>query len=139
MTTIGPSVSVFRANDTKPRMWVTVFELFSSRPSNGSVISTDQALSLNLKKIKIFFKPSGEVRFYSYDSKVDFSNSIYLHLFLLFQFCCSWFLWFVRVVILLWKGWLALFWLLLVAIYSPIKRKFKLVFSKSSHTIYSRT
>lgn len=82
MTTIGPSVSVFRANDTKPRMWVTVFELFSSRPFNGSVISTDQALSLNLKKkIKIFFKPSGEVRFYSYDSKVDFSNSIYLHLF----------------------------------------------------------
>lgn len=64
MTIIGPSVSISLANDTKPRMLVTVFEVFALSPFNGSAISTDHALSLNLKKEKkILFESSEKFRF----------------------------------------------------------------------------
>lgn len=59
MTIIGPSVSISLANDTKPGMLVTVFEVFALSPFIGSAILTDHALSLNLKKEKkILFESS---------------------------------------------------------------------------------
>lgn len=45
-TIIGSPVSMFRANDTKLRRCVTVFELFSLMSFIGSAISTDHVSSL---------------------------------------------------------------------------------------------
>lgn len=50
MTVIGPSVSMFRANETRLRMWLTVFALFAWRLPIGSAISTDHVSSLFFKK-----------------------------------------------------------------------------------------
>lgn len=50
MTVIGPSVSMFRANETRLRMWLTVFALFAWRLLIGSAISTDHVSSLFFKK-----------------------------------------------------------------------------------------
>lgn len=50
-TIIGDSVSMFRANDTKLRRWVTVFEWVSLMSFIGSAISTDHVSSLFLRKI----------------------------------------------------------------------------------------
>lgn len=46
MTVIGPSVSMFRANETRLRMWLTIVELFAWRLPIGPANSTDHVSSL---------------------------------------------------------------------------------------------